>query len=316
MYKILITDRLGQEGLDRLQEIGDVSYEMMTHMSKEELLAEVPNYDGLIVRSGTKVDADVLAAGEKLRVVGRAGIGVDNIDVPAATQHGVLVMNTPRANSVATAEMTMALMLAVCRNVVASHKSLESGEWRRSPFTGRELMGKTLGVIGLGYIGRLVTRRAQAFAMKVIAHDPHIPEVVGTEMNVTLLPLEEMLGRADIVTLHATVTPGSRHIINAQTIAHMKDGAIVVNVARGALVDGKALAEALRNGKLAGAAVDVYEQEPPDGNPLIGLPHGVHTPHLGASSKEAQTRVAVEIVEQMVDALRGTEYRNVLNRDE
>lgn len=316
MYNILITDRLGQEGLDRLQEIDDVSYEMMTHMSKEELLAEVPDYDGLIVRSGTTVDADILAAGKKLKVVGRAGIGVDNIDVPAATQHGVLVMNTPRANSVATAEMTMALMLAVCRNVVAAHKSLESGEWRRSPFAGKELMGKTLGVIGLGYIGRLVTRRAQAFAMKVVAYDPHIPEVVGTEMNVTLLPLEEMLGRADIVTLHATVTPGSRHIINAQTIAEMKEGAILVNVARGALVDAEALAEALCNGKLAAAALDVYEQEPPDDNPLIGLPNVVHTPHLGASSKEAQTRVAVEIVEQMVDALRGTEYRNVLNRDD
>lgn len=316
MYNILITDRLGQEGLDRLQEIDDVSYEMMTHMSKEELLAEVPDYDGLIVRSGTTVDADILAAGKKLKVVGRAGIGVDNIDVPAATQHGVLVMNTPRANSVATAEMTMALMLAVCRNVVAAHKSLESGEWRRSPFAGKELMGKTLGVIGLGYIGRLVTRRAQAFAMKVVAYDPHIPEVVGTEMNVTLLPLEEMLGRADIVTLHATVTPGSRHIINAQTIPEMKEGAILVNVARGALVDAEALAEALCNGKLAAAALDVYEQEPPSDNPLIGLPNVVHTPHLGASSKEAQTRVAVEIVEQMVDALRGTEYRNVLNRDD
>lgn len=315
MYKILITDKLGQEGLDRLEEIDDVSYEMIPHMSKEELLAEVPEYDGLIVRSGTQVDADVLAAATKLKVVGRAGIGVDNIDLQAATQQGVLVMNTPRANSVATAEMTMALMLTVCRNVVAAHKSLESGAWRRSPFIGAELMGKTLGVIGLGYIGRLVTRRAQAFAMKVVAHDPHIPEVVGAEMNVSLLPLEEMLGRADIVTLHATVTPGSRHIINARTIAQMKDGVIVVNVARGALIDAEALAEALCNGKVAAAAVDVYEEEPPHDNPLIGLPNVVHTPHLGASSREAQTRVAVEIVDQMVDALRGTEYRNVLNRD-
>lgn len=313
MYKILISDKLGQAGLDRLDEMDDVAYDVITGMSEEELKAAIPDYDALIIRSSTKPDAAVIAAGTNLKVIGRAGIGVDNVDISAASQRGVMVMNTPRANSVATAEQTMALMLAVSRNTVPAHNSLAAGDWDRSRYVGTELDGKTLGIIGFGYIGRLVARRAQAFGMNIIAYDPYVPEEVAADMSARLLPLPELLAQADIITLHSVVTPETTNLINADTIALMKDGVVIVNVARGKLIDEKALANALTNGKVAAAALDVYQQEPPQGSPLIGLSNVLHTPHLGASSKEAQRRVAVEIVEQVVDALRGTDLRNVIN---
>ncbi len=313
MYRILISDKLGQAGLDRLDDMDDVAYEMITGMSREELISTIPDYDALIIRSGTKPDADIIAAGVKLKAIGRAGIGVDNVDIDAASQHGIMVMNTPRANSVATAEQTMALMLAVSRNTVPAHNSLAAGNWDRARFVGSELEDKKLGIIGFGYIGRLVARRAQAFGMKIVAYDPYIAEELASEMSAELLDLPELLAQADIITLHSVVTPETTNLINANTIAGMKDGVVIVNVARGKLIDEQALADALSSGKVAAAALDVYQQEPPQGSPLIGLPNVLHTPHLGASSKEAQLRVAVEIVEQVVDALRGTDFRNVLN---
>lgn len=308
-YKILISDKLGQAGLDRLADMSDVAYDMILGLSKEELMATIPDYDALIIRSDTRPDADIIAAGKKLKVIGRAGIGVDNVDLAAATDHGVMVMNTPRSNSVATAEQTMALMLAVNRHLVAAHNSVAAGEWARAQFMGTELDGKTLGVIGYGYIGHLVARRAQAFGMKVLAYDPFVSE----DLEAKVVGLPELLAQSDVITLHSVVTPESANIINADTIAQMKDGVIIVNVARGKLVDEAALAAALQSGKVRAAALDVYQQEPPVNNPLIGLPNVIHTPHLGASSKEAQRRVGVEIVEQVVDALRGTEFRNVVN---
>jgi D-3-phosphoglycerate dehydrogenase len=291
----------------------DVDYDMITGLSKEALIEHMPAYDALIIRSGTRPDADVIAAGTKLKVIGRAGIGVDNVDLAAATAHGVRVINTPRANSIATAEQTLTLMLAVSRYTVPAHNSLAAGEWNRSQFVGTELYGKTLGVIGFGYIGRLVAARAQAFGMTVIASDPYVDENVADEMGVELLPLDALLGRADVITLHPVVTPETTNMINAETIAQMKDGAIIVNVARGKMIDEQALVDALQSGKLAAAALDVFQKEPPAGSPLIGLPNVLHTPHLGASSQEAQTRVGVDIVEQVVDALRGTAYRHVVN---
>lgn len=308
-YKILISDKLGQAGLDRLDEMDDVAYDMILGLSKDDLIAKIPEYDALIIRSDTRPDADIIAAGKKLKVIGRAGIGVDNVDLAAATAHGVMVMNTPRSNSVATAEQTMALMLAVSRHLVAAHNSLAAGEWSRAQFMGTELDGKTLGIIGYGYIGHLVARRAQAFGMKVLAYDPFVSD----DAEAKLVDLPELLAQADIISLHSVVTPESANIINADTIAQMKDGVILVNVARGKLVDEQALAAALQSGKVRAAALDVYQQEPPVNNPLIGLPNVIHTPHLGASSKEAQRRVGVEIVEQVVDALRGTDIRNVVN---
>lgn len=309
-YKILISDKLGQAGLDRLAEMDDVSYDMIVGLSKEQLIAAIPDYDALIVRSDTRPDAEIIAAGKNLKVIGRAGIGVDNVDIDAATAHGVMVMNTPRSNSVATAEQTMALMLAISRHTVAAHNSVAAGEWARSRFMGTELDGKTLGVIGFGYIGHLVARRAQAFGMKIVAYDPYVSD----ELEVKMVSLPELLAQADIITLHSVVTPESTNMINADAISKMKDGVIIVNVARGKLIDEQALAAALQSGKVAAAALDVYQQEPPVGSPLIGLPNVIHTPHLGASSKEAQRRVGVEIVEQVVDALRGTDIRNVVNR--
>ncbi|MBP6015276.1 MAG: phosphoglycerate dehydrogenase [Candidatus Promineofilum sp.] len=316
IYRLLIADKLGQAGLDRLAQMEDISYDMQTGLSKEALLAIIGDYDGVIVRSDTQIDADVIAAGKRLKVVGRAGMGVDNIDVEAATRHGIKVMNTPHSNSVATAEQTLALMLATSRRTVQAHNSLVAGEWARSQFVGTELFEKTLGIIGFGYIGRLVARRAQAFGMKVVAFDPYVPTETGIELDVELLPLEDVLATSDIITLHAIVTPETKGMINADTIATMKDGVIVINVARGKLIEEQALAEALKSGKVAAAGLDVYQEEPPTNCPLIGLPNVIDTPHLGASSQEAQKRVGIEIVEQMADALRGVAYRNVINLTE
>lgn len=312
-YRILIADKLGQAGLDRLDQMADITYDLRTGLNKDELLAIMPDYDAVIVRSDTRLDADLIAAGTRLKVIGRAGMGVDTIDVPAATAHGVLVMNTPHANSVATAEQTMALMLAASRHTVPAHNSVAAGEWERAKFVGTELAGKTLGIIGFGYIGRLVTRRAQAFDMRVVAYDPFVSADDCSVLGVEWLPLAELLPQSDIITLHAVITPESKGMINRQTIATMKDGVILVNVARGKLIDEAALAEALASGKVRAAALDVYENEPPVGSPLIGLPNVVHTPHLGASSKEAQHRVGIEIVDQIADALRGVAFRNVVN---
>jgi len=313
MYKILVSDKLGKAGLDVLEQAEDANYEMITGLSKEELIAIIPEYDGLIIRSGTRPDADIIGAATNLKVIGRAGIGVDNIDRQAATMNGVIVMNTPTANSVATAEQTMTLMLAVSRHTAAAHASVLAGEWTRSLFMGSELHAKTLGIIGFGNIGRLVAKRAQAFGMTVVAYDPFVPEEVAQALDVTLLDLDDLLPQSDYITLHTAVTPSTTKMINAETIAQMKDGAILVNVARGKLIDEQPLADALASGKLKAAAIDVFSAEPPTGNPLVGLPNVLHTPHLGASSIEAQKGVATQIAEQVLDALRGTDFRNALN---
>lgn len=313
MYHILISDKLGEAGLQRLKTAPDASYDVKTGLSKEELLATIPNYDALIVRSGTQVDADVIRAGKNLKVVGRAGMGVDNIDVRAATMAGVIVMNTPAANSIATAEQTLALMLALSRHTAAAHASVGLGEWRRNDFVGVQLYGKTLGIIGIGRIGQLVARRAQSFGMEVVAYDPFVSEEVARQLEVTLVDLDELLAQSDYITLHAASTTETQGIINAATIAQMKDGVRLVNVARGKLVDEAALAAALQSGKVAAAAVDVYSQEPPQQNPLLGLPNVLHTPHLGASTIEAQHEVATQIVDQVLDVLRGADVRNAVN---
>ncbi len=314
MYKILVSDKLGKTGLDVLEQAEDANYEMITGLSKEELIKIIPEYDGLIIRSGTRPDADIIGAATNLKVIGRAGIGVDNIDRQAATMNGVIVMNTPTANSIATAEQTMTLMLAVSRHTAVAHASLAAGKWERSSFIGSELHAKTLGIIGFGNIGRLVATRAQAFGMTVVAYDPFVSEEAAQEFDVTLLDLEDLLPQADYITLHTAVTPSTTKMINAETIAQMKNGAILVNVARGKLIDEQDLADALKSGKLKAAAIDVYSSEPPAAdNPLLGLPNVLHTPHLGASSIEAQQAVATQIAEQVLDALRGTDFRNALN---
>lgn len=313
MFKILISDKLGQAGLDRLDLAKDAQYDMKTGLSKEELMAILPEYDALIIRSGTKADADILAAGTKLKVVGRAGIGVDNVDVRAATLRGIIVMNTPGANSIATAEQAVALMLAASRHTAQAHASVKDGEWRRSEFVGTEMYRKVLGIIGFGRIGRLVAKRAQAFGMEILAYDPYVSEEVGQELGITLVDLDDLLAQSDYITLHTALMPETEKMINAQSIAQMKPGMILINAARGKLIDEEALAEGLKNGQVRTAALDVYQKEPPSSSPLIGLPNVIHTPHLGASTKEAQRDVATQIVDQVLDALRGTDFRNAIN---
>lgn len=315
MFNVLISDKLGDAGLAVLDRTADVAYDMKTGLSKEELLAIIPEYDGLIIRSGTTVDADVLASASKLKVVGRAGIGVDNIDVDAATKHGVIVMNTPGSNSIATAEQTMALMLAVTRHTVPAHNSLTTGEWNRAQFAGTELHGEVLGVIGLGRVGRLVATRAKAFGMTVLAHDPYVNAEVGANLGVSLVGLDRVFSQADYLTLHTAVTPQTTRIINRPNINKMKRGVIIINVARGKLIDEAALAEALQNGHVKAAALDVYCNEPPTKDcPLLSLPNVLHTPHLGASTVEAQRNVATQIVDQVIDCLTGQETRNAVNK--
>ncbi|MCS7055828.1 MAG: phosphoglycerate dehydrogenase [Thermoflexales bacterium] len=314
MFNILIPDDLSAAGLELLHSDPTVRVDVVKKMSRAELLERIPEYHALIVRSETKVDAEVIARGSKLRVIGRAGIGVDTIDVEAATHRGIIVMNTPQANTTATCEHTIAMMLALARNIPQADASLRRGEWTRSKFMGVQLHGKTLGVIGLGRIGTQVAKRAQCFGMEVIAYDPYVSEETARANKVVLVSLDELLAQSDFITLHSSLTQSSRGLLDGAAIAKMKPGARVINVARGALVDSKALYEALASGKLAGAALDVFEEEPlPADSPLLTLPNVVLTPHLGASTVEAQRDVSIQIAEQVLDALHERDVRNAVN---
>ncbi len=313
MIHILITDELEQSGLDHLAQANNVQFDVKTNLSKDELIAIIPHYDALILRSGTRVDADVIAAAKNLKVIGRAGIGVDNIDIRAATMNGIIVMNTPQANSIAKAEYSIALMLAVSRFIPQSHALVQKGEWARVPFTGAQLYRKVLGLIGFGRIARLITKRVQAFGMDVIAYAPVVSEEIGREYNITLVDLDDLLAQSDYISLHTALLPETETIINADHIQQMKDGVYLINTARGRLLDESALADALKTGKIRAAALDVYTQEPPVNNPLIGLPNVVHTPHVSDYTNEAQRNVAVQTVDQVLDALHGTDFRNALN---
>ncbi len=314
MFNILIPDDLSTAGLELLHNDPAVRVDVAKKMPRAELLERIPEYHALIVRSETRVDAEVIAHGSKLRVIGRAGIGVDTIDVEAATHRGIIVMNTPQANTTATCEHTLAMMLALARNIPQADASLRRGEWTRSKFMGVQLQGKTLGVIGLGRIGTQVAKRAQCFGMEVIAYDPYVSEEAARANKVLLVSLDELLAQSDFVTLHSSLTQGSRGLLDAAAIAKMKPGARVINVARGALVDSQALYEALASGKLAGAALDVFEEEPlPPDSPLLKLPNIVLTPHLGASTAEAQRDVSIQIAEQVLDALHERDVRNAVN---
>jgi D-3-phosphoglycerate dehydrogenase len=314
MFHILIPDDLSVAGLDLLHADVTVAIDAVKKMSRAELLEKIANYEALIVRSETRVDAEVINRGARLRVVGRAGIGVDTIDVDAATHRGIIVMNTPQANTTATCEHTIAMMLALARNIPQADASLRRGEWTRSAFMGVQLQGKTLGVIGLGRVGTQVAKRSQAFGMEVIAYDPYVSEEAARANKVMLVSLDELLAQADFVTLHSSLTQGSRGLLDAATIEKMKPGARVINVARGALVDSDALLAALTSGKLAGAALDVFEEEPPPpDHPLFTMTNVIVTPHLGASTQEAQRDVSIQIAEQVLDALHDRDVRNAVN---
>ncbi|MGN6361800.1 MAG: phosphoglycerate dehydrogenase, partial [Thermomicrobiales bacterium] len=311
MFKILVSDPLAEAGLEILQRAAQV--DVRTGLQPDELCRILPDYDALIVRSETKVTADVLAAGKNLRVVTRAGVGTDNIDVPAATERGVLVLNTPGPNAIAAAEHTLAMMLAVLRHVPRADASLHAGRWERKAFVGAELYHKTLGILGLGRIGREVAHRARAFGADILVYDPFITPASAEAIGARATTLDDLLAHADIVTLHLPLSPETTGIIGATQLARMKRGAYLVNCARGGLVDEEALVEALRGGRLAGAALDVFVHEPPVGSPLLELPNVVVTPHLAASSAEAQLGVGIYAAETTLAALHGELVENAVN---
>ncbi len=314
MTKVLISDKLSEDAVKILESRGvDVTFDPSLGKDPEKLKALIGDYDGLAIRSATKVTSEVIAAAPKLKVVGRAGIGVDNVDIPAATAAGIAVMNTPFGNSVTTAEHAIAMMFALAREIPQANASTHAGKWEKSRFMGVELYGKTLGLVGCGNIGSIVADRAQGLKMKVIAFDPFLTEDRAIELGVEAVDLDTLFKRADFITLHTPLTDKTRNILNANAMAKMKKGVRIVNCARGGLVDEAALLDALESGQVAGAALDVFETEPATDNPLFGRDDVVCTPHLGASTSEAQENVAVQIADQIADYLLVGAVTNALN---
>jgi len=314
MVKVLVADKLAEEGLQRLREAEGVEVDVRIGLAEDELAATIGGYDGMIIRSGASVTPKVLAVPGRLRAIARAGVGVDNVDLEAATRAGILVMNTPDANTIATAEHTVAMMLALARKIPAACRHVKDGQWQRSQFMGTQLADKTLGVVGLGRVGRAVATRALGFGMKVLACDPFYRGQTALEGSVKLLEtLEELLAVSDYLTLHAVLSDETQGMINAAALAHAKLGIRIINCARGGLIDETALADAIAAGKVAGAAVDVYIAEPPADSPLVGLDQVVCTPHLGASTREAQLAVTVEAVDLLLDYLLKGQIRTAVN---
>jgi D-3-phosphoglycerate dehydrogenase len=300
--RVLITDGLEAEAIASLKKVHQVD---VAELDAKQLLEQIPAYQGLIVRGRTKVTKDVIARASNLKVVGRAGVGVDNIDVSEATARKVLVVNAPTASTVSVAELALGHMISWSRFLPQADKSIKEGKWEKKQFEGHEIYGKTLGLIGSGRIGAEVAKRAQAFGMRVIAFDPYLPPDVAQKINVALVPKETVLRESDFISIHAALTPETRGMIGTKDLAMMKKTAVLVNCARGEIVQEAALADALKTGIIAGAALDVFEKEPPAGSPLISAPHVVFTAHLGASTHEAQTRAGAIIADQVIKALDG-----------
>ncbi len=309
--RILVADHISSEGLSILKDHALV--DVKTGLKSEELVEIIPEYEGLIVRSATKVTAKIIEAGKKLQVIGRAGVGVDNIDVDAATRLGIIVVYSPTGNTFSAAEHTMGLMLALARFTPQANASTKKGEWRRNDFTGVELRGKKLGIIGLGNVGSEVARRARAFEMKLIGYDPFVTEDYAKNLQVEIAPLEELLKESDFVTIHVPLTKQTRNMLGAEQLALMKPTARLINCARGGLVDDGALAKAVKEKRLAGAAVDVFPTEPPAGSPLFEVENIIVTPHLGASTGEAQVTAARDVAEQFVTIIKGEQPRYAVN---
>jgi D-3-phosphoglycerate dehydrogenase len=307
--KIVVADKISERGIELLRKLG---WDVVTPAAAA-LTAELANAEGLIVRSATRVTAELLEKAPDLKVVGRAGVGVDNVDVEAATRRGVLVMNTPGGNAVSVAEHTFALLLALARSVPQFNAAIHAGRWEKSSAMGTEVRGKTLGLVGLGRVGTEVARRAQALEMTVLAHDPYVSKQVAEELEVELVPLADLFARCEYVSLHTALSPSTEKMINAASIAQMKRGVRLINCARGELVDETALADALRSGQVAGAALDTFAQEPPTNSPLIGLPNVIATPHIAGSTAEAQEEVGIQIALQVKDYLAEGIIRNAVN---
>lgn len=309
--RILVSDPLSPEGLALLER--EAGVDLKTGLSEGQLVEIIGNYDALVVRSGTRVTAPVIDAGKNLKVIGRAGVGVDNIDVERATQRGIIVINAPEGNTIAAAEHTVAMLTSLARNIPQAYCSMREGRWERGRFMGVELTKKVLGVIGLGRIGGEVARRARAMGMTILAYDPYIASEQAEKIGARLVPLEQIYRESDFITLHMPRTETTYHLIGEAELARMKPGVRLVNCARGGLIDEEALYNALRDGKVAGAALDVFEKEPPGDNPLLLLPNVVITPHLGASTEEAQVNVALQVGEQVLLALQGEPVVSAVN---
>jgi D-3-phosphoglycerate dehydrogenase / 2-oxoglutarate reductase len=309
--RVLVAEPLAPAGVELLT--ADHEVDVRTDLDRAGFLAALPAYDALLVRSQVKVDAEAIAAGSRLIVIGRAGVGVDNVDLEAATRAGIVVVNAPTGNTIAAAEHTLALLFAVARRIAAADASVRRGEWARGRFTGLELRGRRLGILGLGKIGMAVADRARGLEMSVLAHDPFVTPEAAASHGVELVAMEQLLARSDVLTVHVPLTRGTRHVIGAAELARLPAGAIVLNVARGGVIDEAALAAALASGHLGGAGVDVFTEEPPTTSPLLDAPNTVLTPHLGASTAEAQERVAVEAAQQVLDVLAGRPARYAVN---
>lgn len=308
--RVLVCDDLAQEGIDILKQEFEV--DVKTKLREDELLEIIPKYDAIVVRSATKVTQKIIEK-SNLKVIGRAGVGVDNIDVEYATKKGVLVVNAPEGNTIAASEHTIALLMAAARNIPAAVMSLKNKNWDRKKFMGVELRGKTLGVVGLGRIGKDVAKKAMGLGMNVIAYDPYVIKEHVENIHVQVVDLEAVIKEADFITFHVPVTKSTYHMINKERINMMKDGVIIINCARGGIIDETALYEGLVSGKIAACALDVFEHEPPLDSPLIDLPNVIATPHLGASTAEAQINVAVDVARDIIRALKGEMVKNPVN---
>jgi D-3-phosphoglycerate dehydrogenase len=314
MYKVLVTDNISDAGLTSLLEAEEIKVVKKTGLTSDELLLEIEDADALLVRSQTRVTSEVLSKAPQLKVIGRAGVGVDNIDVEAATKRGVVVMNAPDGNTISTAEHTFAMLISLSRNIPQAYRSTVNGEWRRKDFIGVELKGKTLSIIGLGRIGAELSQKAKAFHMQVIAFDPYLTAERAEELGVKKATFEEAIKLADFISVHTPLTKETRHLINKDIFDKMKDGVRILNCARGGIIEEAALVDAIHSGKVAGAALDVFETEPLTvDHPLLALPQVIVTPHLGASTIEAQENVAIDVAEEVLHLLRGEAFKNAVN---
>jgi D-3-phosphoglycerate dehydrogenase len=314
MFKVLVSDPISDLGIQQLNDADDVIVDKKTGLKEDELIAIIGDYDALLVRSQTKVTERIMAAGKKLKVVGRAGVGVDNIDLEAATKRGIVVINAPDGNTIATCELTFAMMMSVARQIPQAYKKTVSGEWDRKTFVGVELRAKVLGIIGMGRIGSEVAKRAKVFGMEVIGYDPFLTEDRAEKMGVKLGTVNEIAAQADFITVHTPLTPETRHIIGKAQFAIMKKGVRIINCARGGIVDEIALVDAINQGIVAGAAFDVFEEEPPTADhPFLNHPQIIVTPHLGASTIEAQENVAIDVSEEVLHILRSEPFKNAVN---
>ena len=314
--KVIVTDEISEKGLELLEKDERVQLDVRLGLSRQELYDLIGDYDAIITRSGTQVDAELLSHAKKLKMVARAGVGIDNVDVAAASERGIIVVNAPFGNTNSAAEHSMAILLAMCRNVPDANTSLKSGQWQRAPFTGHELKNKTMGIIGLGKVGGRVALRSRAFEMDVIVYDPYISEKRAKDFATKLVSLDELVSSADVISVHTPLNDETSDLVTAEHFAEMKDGVLIVNCARGGIINEAAMLEALESGKVAGSAFDVWSEEPPNDETLkklIAHPKMIVTPHLGANTFEAQTNVAVDVSREIINLLEGKPVENAVN---